>query len=382
MASIEQLGKRNYMARISVKHNGKYKRVNKAGFVRKSDAQKWATEMESRKYKGSSLKYSQQSLLEYFKEWYETFKVRSISPNTQKGYKSTMRVIKKYWIDDIPLNEIKNEDYQKFINKFADSHAKSTVKKAHSQIKGAIQHAYQVHLIHDDFTNGVNITGLKSKPADNKYLEMDEIEKLTQYCLQNIKNINDVRFIMILTGLLSGSRYAETIGLTWDCIDFDKAELHIDKNYSQVDHEFGPTKNKSSKRIIPIDQVLVNALKKWHIIVQKYLLATGKKNPNNFVFLSRMGNVISNNSVNKNLKLICKNMLFKNKITFHGLRHSHASYLLASGLSMQYVSKRLGHSSLETTQSTYAHFLKKAEDTENRKALTALTNLSLKIADN
>ena len=48
-------------------------------------------------------------------------------------------------------------------------------------------------------------------------------------------------------------------------------------------------------------------------------------------------------------------------ITFHALRHTHASVLLYKGVSVLSVSKRLGHSNITTTQSTYLHIIKELE---------------------
>ncbi|WP_110956172.1 tyrosine-type recombinase/integrase [Anaerosinus massiliensis] len=56
------------------------------------------------------------------------------------------------------------------------------------------------------------------------------------------------------------------------------------------------------------------------------------------------------------------------RLTFHCLRHTHASHLLAAGEDISYVSKRLGHSSIEVTYNTYFHFIPK----EKREALQKL----------
>lgn len=46
------------------------------------------------------------------------------------------------------------------------------------------------------------------------------------------------------------------------------------------------------------------------------------------------------------------------KVTFHALRHSHASALIAAGLDVVSVSRRLGHASPALTLGVYSHLFK------------------------
>jgi site-specific recombinase XerD len=49
-------------------------------------------------------------------------------------------------------------------------------------------------------------------------------------------------------------------------------------------------------------------------------------------------------------------------IKMHGLRHAHASWLLAGGADLQVVKERLGHGSISTTEK-YLHTLPDSDDT-------------------
>jgi integrase len=49
------------------------------------------------------------------------------------------------------------------------------------------------------------------------------------------------------------------------------------------------------------------------------------------------------------------------KVTFHSLRHSHASALIRAGLDVVRVSRQLGHSQPTITLSTYAHEFEEAD---------------------
>ena len=79
------------------------------------------------------------------------------------------------------------------------------------------------------------------------------------------------------------------------------------------------------------------------------------------------GSLITYNSmINYYLTKACKKACVP-RITFHGLRHTHASYLIAQGVSIQSVANRLGHADTTTTQQTYIHLLKKLEMQDNKK---------------
>jgi integrase len=57
--------------------------------------------------------------------------------------------------------------------------------------------------------------------------------------------------------------------------------------------------------------------------------------------------------------------------TFHDLRHSHASALIAAGWDIEEVSARLGHADIATTQRIYVHAYDAARRSDDRRARLA-----------
>jgi uncharacterized membrane protein len=53
--------------------------------------------------------------------------------------------------------------------------------------------------------------------------------------------------------------------------------------------------------------------------------------------------------------------------TFHDLRHTHASALIAQGWDIEEVSKRLGHANVAITQRTYVHEFDAAGRSQDRR---------------
>ncbi|MCI1689325.1 MAG: tyrosine-type recombinase/integrase, partial [Leuconostoc mesenteroides] len=117
-------------------------------------------------------------------------------------------------------------------------------------------------------------------------------------------------------------------------------------------------KNKSSIRIIPISSRLTKTM----------ITYFDKSNELNLFYYW------SNQTVQNNLRRILKSAGV-HPIRFHGLRHSHVSYLLHNGVDIDYISKRVGHSNIGITLSVYSHMLKEKEQTQRELALNILDNI-------
>lgn len=376
MASIYKRDK-TWTAMLSYQENGRRKRASKTGFSTKSGARAWATAQEAQIQKHGSSKLSDQTVTDYFQGWFDTFKKSHIAPATIRRYMATKTVIHQYF-GNRALTSIDYDDYQKFINTLAKDHSIASVQKVHSQFRAAIRKAYQMGKIKADFTQDAELSGLPGKTQAEKYLDMDDMQRLLNYTTDNINDITNVTNAMIATSLLTGMRYEEVIGLTWDCVNFKKMTLKIDKVWYYVDNQFGPTKNEQSNRVIKMNDQLATILKKWQQIVNDFLDRHHYRNPKDFVFYSRYLHVVSSTDVNKALKNIYFRHLISKRITFHGLRHTHASFLISKGVTDQYVARRLGHENTVVTRTTYAHLFKDKQTEEEDKTIDLLDQLDNK----
>ena len=66
--------------------------------------------------------------------------------------------------------------------------------------------------------------------------------------------------------------------------------------------------------------------------------------------------------------------------TPHSLRHTHATLLIAEGVSVSAVSRRLGHSSIATTSRIYVHAIQSADEIAS-DVIDSKLNTSLKKSD-
>lgn len=374
MANIVKRGK-VWQYEISYKtKDGKYAKERKSGFRTKSEAAAAAAEMEYEMGKGYDPDAKNINFDEYFKNWMELYKKNSVSPVTYKKYLDTLANIKKYSLD-VPLSKLTKRKYQEAINKFAETHAIGTTKRLHNHIKSCISEALFEGLILKDFTKNIILTGNSkgNKKEEEKYLSLEEFKRLISVTLENL----DVRYVsryMILLSAATGVRFAEALGLTWDDIDLINNTININKTWDyKLNRGFVPTKNESSNRIIDIDDQIIEILKQYQQDQQEFFSKNNIVNKNNLVFYSAINGPITSNAVNKTLKKLQIQAGIKTPITFHGLRHTHASLLIYEGIDLFVISDRLGHKNIAVTQEVYAHIFNELKEKNKPKIAKAIS---------
>ncbi|MCC2458309.1 tyrosine-type recombinase/integrase [Bacillus cereus] len=77
---------------------------------------------------------------------------------------------------------------------------------------------------------------------------------------------------------------------------------------------------------------------------------------NDLVLCTLSGTLISPATVRRSLNVWIKKAAVP-KIRFHDLRHTHATLLLAKGVSVKVISERLGHSNIKIILDNYLHVL-------------------------
>ena len=334
--------------------------IYKGGFKTKREAQLAAAEVESNlSKKGGNVTSQKIAFEKYFKDWLDLYKP-DISKSTRARYLSTHKSIKEYFNSRL-ISDITRQDYQRFLNDYAKTRKRSTVVKLNSHIRTCVRDAVDNHVISLDFTRNAKMHGKTRKNEVVKYLDYEDSLKLTKYLGEVAPG--DGPSMMILLGLMSGMRFGEVVGLTRDDVNFNDNTIRINKSWgynSDADTGHGLTKTDSSNRVIKMDEVTMRVLKKHLLVTPDNLKRLIFFNPHSKY------KVISNVKINKTLKSILKELKI-DSISFHGLRHTHASTLIyKKNVSIEYIADRLGHSTTETTHKHYAHLLKELKEEDEK----------------
>lgn len=356
--------------------NGKRKSLSKSGFKTKKEAYTVGLEMEL-KYKQIGLSTDENiSFYDYYINWINVYKIGKLDKTTESRYNAIGKFIQDKFHDDL-LKQVTKAQYQQALDDYAETHVKHTVRRFNGIIRHCIKDALEDRVIYRDFTRDVVIQGSESKSADLKYLEKNEASQLKKIC-EDKASIKSVSYYEIYFGLMTGCRYGEVTGMTWKDIDLENKTIDINKAWDYKDNTgFKNTKTPSSVRVITINDQLATMLKKLRTEQNTTYLKQGYRDDLNLVFRNNCHKIVSDEGVNKTLRTVLgiDQINAKNVITFHGLRHTHASLLISNGIGIDYISKRLGHSNTSVTMNIYIHLLENRRKSEDKKAMKFLETI-------
>ena len=297
---------------------------------------------------------------EYYAQWIGVYKEGAVRKVTMDKYRMTLSWLKRL-APNLRLCDMSRVTYQQILNEYANHHERQTTMDIHHKLKGAIMDAVDDGLISRDPTRKAIIKGKTPTPKKMKYLNQYELHTLI--CDLDLQGDINWDWLILLIAK-TGMRFSEAIALTPKDFDFAHQMLSINKTWDyKGDGGFLPTKNKSSVRKIQID---------WQTVIQFSELV--KKLPaDQPIFVKK--DRIYNSTVNDILARHCKRAKVP-VISVHGLRHTHASLLLFAGVSIASVARRLGHSSMTTTQKTYLHIIQELENQDVDLVMRSLSGLS------
>jgi integrase/recombinase XerD len=157
---------------------------------------------------------------------------------------------------------------------------------------------------------------------------------------------------LCITGLLTGLRLSELLSLRWSDIDLTTKVIQVKNS------ETFTTKTRKN-RTVPMSEELFHLLKERKGNVRSEC---------EIVFHNRYGGKLLDTTVSQQFKKYVRSAGLNDKLHFHSLRHSFASALVTSGVSLYAVQKLLGHTTSKTTE-IYSHLLPQQLHSEINKGL-------------
>lgn len=252
-----------------------------------------------------------------------------------EGSKSAESALFSKWIrpvaGDIPLYRLSPLDVERIKhNMLKAGRAASTIKYAFAVIGQVWSMARR-----DRITKGEAPTRqVKLPKIDNRrdrFLSPEEAMILLDTLQERSPNSHD----MAIFALFAGLRFGEIASLTWRDVDFDNGTLTIRDPKARVNRQAYVTKK--------MDEIL-NKRSRSKRVQLVFPDANGNKMPRISNAFRKIANALFNIGVTDKRQRVC----------FHTLRHSFASWLVSNGTALYAVKELLGHADFKMTQ-RYSH---------------------------
>lgn len=304
--------------------------------------------------------------------WMDEYKKMDLRLSTWENYYRFIKNRIYPTLGHIPLKDLQTDDIQMLYNKMKkDGAAPATIRKNHQIIHACLKQAVENRLLCWNPADSVKLPKLESKEV--RAMTPEEMGRF-------LAVLEDDRWGAAFLCLLgTGLRRGELLALRWQDIDLEeniievKQALAITKTQGLVIDE---PKTKKSKRIIPLPEMVADAIRKHRKRHAEVKLIAKDYEDNDLVFCTLNGKPISPRNFTRKFYEIKKKAGISEEVNLHALRHTFATRLLEEGENLKTVQELLGHTNISTTGNIYAHVSKQIK----RKAASKMDKLLSKKA--
>jgi integrase len=171
---------------------------------------------------------------------------------------------------------------------------------------------------------------------------------------------------LAVLALHTGARRNELLALRWQDIDLDAGRLRIETALEQT-RAYGirvkAPKTRRGRRTIALPALALEVLRAHWRAQQEQRLALGMgKAPADSPVLATLEGKPQSPTAITNAWVRAVNAIGMPEAGLHSLRHTHASMLIAAGMDILTISRRLGHSTATVTLSVYGHLIGGTDD--------------------
>jgi len=232
-----------------------------------------------------------------------------------------------------------------------------TVGHAHRVLRRGLERALRLEIVSRNVAAAFHPP--KAEAAEVAILSPDEMSDV----LANLEEHSLYPIVALALG--TGMRRGEICALAWGALDLDNATVRVERSMEETAAglRIKPPKSRAGRRTVslPINVVEILRHHRRRQVQTRLLLGQGRAMPNDLVFTLPGGRPYPPDKLSRDwLRITASRKL--PRVTFHSLRHSHVSALIAAGLDVVAVSRRIGHASPAVTLAVYAHQFQSKDD--------------------
>ncbi|ESU32672.1 hypothetical protein G3A_10030 [Bacillus sp. 17376] len=304
-------------------------------------------EIKSQVNKGSFIEPSKMTFTDITNKWLEE-KENDLRYSTLKTYKQVLKSNILPKLGHLKISKITHGTLTSFVTQMNKEYKKNYVAKHIALLKMIFEYAlYHKHIV----TNPtIKIVKKEERKTVNSVWSEEEVKSFLEVARTYSY------YPAFLIAISCGCRRGEILGMSWDAIDFENGNIYITQTLSS-DGKLLEEKAKTEQSIRTI-KVPSNVLAELKVLKDEFEVKKNVLKGNylkyNLVVSSKEGTPINPRNIGRSMDSIIKKAGVP-RITFHSLRHAHATLLMQKGVNIKVVSERLGHSKIQTTMDIYTH---------------------------
>jgi integrase len=362
--TIQKRGPDSWRIRIDLEHvAGKRQRRSVTVRGTYKDAQKELTRLLSAADAGTLVDPTTATVGDYLTQWLDN--ALNLSPKTHERYRElAARQIMPH-LGMVKLQKLKPEHLETWHAALLKTGLSArTVGHAHRVLGTALTRAVE------NGTISRNVAAIRRPPK----VESQEIGILTPAQVTAVLEALESHPLHPIASLAlaTGMRRGELLALQWSDVDLAGGKLKVERSVEETKTglRIKPPKTKLSRRTVTLPPEAIAMLREHKIRQLELRLALGQGGAPKLVFSTVEGGLLSPDNLSRDWRRVCRQKHLP-LVQFHALRHTHASLLIAKGVDVLAVGRRLGHSRASTTLDKYGHMVE-GGDAAAAKAIEGL----------
>lgn len=341
-------------------HTGRRKRRWHSFAGTKRQAQVECARLISEAQDGAAVDFSRVTVGAYIDRFQSDWVTVHVSARTAERYRQLLDHVRRH-LGNRQLQKLRPADLAALYAALSRSGlAPRTISHVHSVVFQALKQAKVWGVVRDNVAETV-----KPPPVPDQELPILQPDRARE--LLNALGAHPLRLIASLA-LATGMRRNEILALRWSDLDLDAGRLRVEVSLEETRAHGvrlkGP-KTRNGRRTISLPAHVIAELRAhWRTQQEERLaIGLGKAPSGSQVLATFDGKPQSPNAITKGWPRVMAAVGMRG-VTLHSLRHTHASMLIASGMDVLTISRRLGHGSPTITLRVYGHLIHGADDRE------------------
>jgi integrase len=286
----------------------------------------------------------------FLTEWLAVVK-NTVGAGTFERYEQYIRVHALPALGRIRLGRLTPQHFQRlYQEKLAAGLSPTTVNHLHTVLHGAFAEAVRWGLVPR------NVVALV-RPPRKAHVEVVALTVEQARALLVAATGNRFEELLVLA-LKTGMRRGELLALRWEDVDLDKGVLQVRGTLRRTQEglSIGTPKTAASRRKVVLSPASVTALLRHRARQEQERQAAGDLwHDLGLVFPNRLGRLMEPRDLLADVYRPLLNRAGLPPVTFHTLRHTAATLLLAEGEHPKVVQELLGHAQVSITLDRYSH---------------------------